>query len=83
VERYLKQIDTARAQVGAMEQKIDSYQLTYENILDNIQKRYAEITDVETDKAISEYQLANTTYKAVLSVLGNETQRGSVLLKYF
>jgi flagellar hook-associated protein 3 FlgL len=83
VEGYLKQIETIRAQVGAMEQKIDGYQPTYENLLDNIRKRYAEITDVETDKTISEYQLANTTYKAILSVLGNETQRGGVLLKYF
>ena len=83
IEEYLKKIDSARAQVGAMEQKVEGYQFTYENLLDDMKKRYSEITDVETDKAISEYQLANTTYKAILSVLGNETQRGSVLLKYF
>lgn len=83
IEDYLKQIDAVRAKVGLNEQKLESYSETYSQIIDNLKKRYNDTTAVDMDKAISDYHLANTTYKALLAMLAKENMRSSNLLKYF
>jgi len=83
IENYLAKVDTLRAKVGANEQKLEKYSLTYSEILDNLKKRQTDIEGVDIDSAISDYQLANTTYQAILSVLAKENNQSSILLKYF
>jgi len=83
IEKYLSKVDTLRAKIGANEQKLEGYYTTYSEILDNLKKRQSDIEGVDVDEAISDYQLANTTYQAILSVLGKEFSQNPVLLKYF
>jgi len=83
VENYLKKIDTLRARVGANEQKLEQYAETYSQILDNLKKRYNDTVATDMDKAISDYHLANTAYKTLLTMLAKENTRSSTLLKYF
>ena len=83
IENYLSSVDTLRAKIGANEQKLEGYYTTYSEILDNLKKRQSDIEGVDVDEAISDYQLANTTYQAILSVLGKEFSQNPVLLKYF
>ena len=83
METFLKQIDQARGYVGANEQKLESYELTYSNLLDNLKKRLSDIEDVDMPITIAEYKRVQTSYEALLSLLGKSESQGSYLLKYF
>ncbi|HIP98560.1 MAG TPA: hypothetical protein EYH48_05165 [Aquifex aeolicus] len=83
IENYLAKVNTLRAKVGANGQKLEKYSLTYSELLDNLKKRQTDLEGVDIDGAISDYQLANTTYRAILSVLAKENNQSSILLKYF
>ena len=83
VEDYLKKIDTLRGKIGDDERKLEDYALTYSELLDNLKKRKSDIAGIDADVAISQYQSANTAYKAVLSLLAKENGQPSILLKYF
>ena len=83
MEEFLKKIDQARGYVGANEQKLESYELTYSNLLDNLKKRVSDIEDVDMPTAIAEYKRVQTSYQALLSLLGKSESQGSYLLKYF
>jgi len=83
MESFLKQIDQVRSKVGLSEQKLESYELTYSNLLDNLKKRLSDIEDVDMPTAIAEYKRVQTSYEALLSLLGRSESQGSYLLKYF
>ena len=83
IENYLKQVDYLRTEVGLSSQKMEGYSLTYDELLADLKKRKSDIEDIQFDEAISQYKLADTTYKAVLSLLAQENQKSSYLLKYF
>jgi len=83
MENFLKKVDRIRSKVGLAEQKLESYELTYSNLLDNLKKRLSQIEDTDMPGAIAEYKRVQTSYQALLSLLGNEENRGSYLLKYF
>jgi flagellar hook-associated protein 3 FlgL len=83
IAKYISDVDSLRAKIGANEQKLEGYYTTYSEILNNLKKRKSDIEGIEVDEAISDYQLANTTYKSIISVLGKEFSQNPVLLKYF
>lgn len=83
VESYLKSIDNLRGRIGDAEKKLEDYSLTYSELLDNLRKQKSDIEDVDMDVAISQYQSADTAYKAVLTLLAKENGQKSILLNYF